>query len=201
MISKQTIYEEGVEIKYTRLGLFRTYCLGSFRRMKWGEIYAFLLYFLIQEDTRLTMFTLDNFIGLMLYKLKRIGNNESILFHVVEYSVFNLSHLFGKKIHIDIIISVNISHQKIFFQNFQIRISEKYIQEFSINIRDMLDFVSITLDAERSSEKSHRFAVTTSQIYKFFSTNKFQMLFHKFNMPIKRRYIHRQGILTKKRRK
>ena|GEM_PF-4114924 len=109
----------------------------------------------------------------MLYELERIGNNESILFHMFEYSIFDLNHLLRKQVNVDIIISANISHQKILFEKSQIRISENLIQNLSVNIGNMLDFISIALDTKCPSKKPHRFTITTSQVYEFFSTNKF----------------------------
>jgi hypothetical protein len=54
----------------------------------------------------------------MFGKLERIGDDDSIRFHMFEHPVFDLCHLFGKEVDIDIIISVNICEKKIFFEEF-----------------------------------------------------------------------------------
>lgn len=60
-------------------------------------------------------------------ELERIGDDDGIFFHVLENPGFDLSHLFRKKIDIDIIIDVNVCQKKIFFEQFQIGISENLV--------------------------------------------------------------------------
>ena len=86
-------------------------------------------------------------------ELEGIGDDECIWFHGCEYPILDSSHLRRQKIDVDIIIGMNISQKKIFFQKPEIRISKKLIEDFSIVIRKSLEFVSVTLETKRPSKK------------------------------------------------
>lgn len=135
----------------------------------------------------------------MIDELERIGNYYCVGFHIFEHPVLDSSHLFGKEIDVDVIIGVDICQKKIFFQEPEIRISKDPIQDFSQEVREILDLISIAIYAEGPVEEPHRFAVAASQIHHFFSTSELQVILHELDMLIERWNIHRQRIPAEKK--
>lgn len=125
----------------------------------------------------------------MFSKSKWIRNNNSIVIHSREYSVFYSNKLFRPKIKIDIIIVLQWCLFKIRPNKQNIAESKYSINRFPISDNKWIEIVSRAFQSKFFIKKSEYLPVPTSEIDDRASFLQLQMLLHDTQMIVKRRDI------------